>query len=74
MIGGSKIGPHKSDYIFYSKDDFLVSQLSTGQQKTLILLIFLSIHIAEDNGPEPVYFTPNDSKNPWIVPFSPILP
>jgi len=42
LIGGSKIGPHKSDYIFYVNNDFFVSQLSTGQQKTLILLIFLS--------------------------------
>ena len=42
MIGGSKIGPHKSDYIFYANSDYLVSQLSTGQQKTLILLIFLA--------------------------------
>ena len=42
IIGGSKIGPHKSDYIFYAKDSFLASQLSTGQQKTLILLMFLS--------------------------------
>ncbi len=42
LLGGSKIGPHKSDYIFYVNNDFLVSQLSTGQQKTLILLIYLS--------------------------------
>ena len=42
LIGGSKIGPHKSDYLFFVKDNFLASQLSTGQQKTLILLIFLS--------------------------------
>lgn len=42
VVGGSKIGPHKSDYIFYAKDSFLASQLSTGQQKTLILLMFLS--------------------------------
>ena len=42
LIGGSKIGPHKSDYIFYINDNFEVSQLSTGQQKTLILLIYLS--------------------------------
>ena len=42
LLGGSKIGPHKSDYIFYVNDDFFVSQLSTGQQKTLILLMFLS--------------------------------
>tara|TARA_X000000368_G_scaffold388166_1_gene349466 strand:+ start:348 stop:1436 length:1089 start_codon:yes stop_codon:yes gene_type:complete len=42
IIGGSKIGPHKSDYIFYIQDNYLVSQLSTGQQKTLILLMYLS--------------------------------
>ena len=42
LIGGSKIGPHKSDYIFYVNDNFYASQLSTGQQKTLILLLFLS--------------------------------
>ena len=42
LIGGSKIGPHKSDYIFYVNEDFSAAQLSTGQQKTLILLLFLS--------------------------------
>ncbi len=42
IIGGSKIGPHKSDYLFHVNDEYLASQLSTGQQKTLILLIFLS--------------------------------
>ena len=42
IIGGSKIGPHKSDYIFYVNNEFKVSQLSTGQQKTIILLMFLS--------------------------------
>ena len=42
FIGGSKIGPHKSDYIFCVNDNFLASQLSTGQQKTIILLIYLS--------------------------------
>ena len=40
--GGSKIGPHKSDFIFYTKDNFLVSQLSTGQQKTIILLLLFA--------------------------------
>ncbi len=42
ILGGSKIGPHRSDFIFYVSDDFNASQLSTGQQKTLILLIYLS--------------------------------
>ena len=36
------INTYKSDYIFYANSDYLVSQLSTGQQKTLILLIFLA--------------------------------
>ena len=40
--GGSKIGPHKSDFIFYTKDNFLVSQLSTGQQKTIVLLLIFA--------------------------------
>ena len=42
IIGGAKIGPHKSDYHLYINKDYPASQLSTGQQKTLILLIFLS--------------------------------
>ncbi len=42
IYGGCKIGPHKSDYCFYFNDKYLVSQLSTGQQKTLILLMYLS--------------------------------
>ncbi len=42
QFGGSKVGPHKSDYLFYVNNEYLASQLSTGQQKTLILLIFLS--------------------------------
>ncbi len=42
IIGGCNIGPHKSDYIFFVNNDFPVSQLSTGQQKTIILLIYLA--------------------------------
>ncbi len=42
LMGGCSIGPHKTDYIFHINDDFLVSQLSTGQQKTIILLFYLS--------------------------------
>ncbi len=42
FIGGSKIGPHKSDYLFVINNSYSASQLSTGQQKTLILLLFLS--------------------------------
>ena len=42
LVGGCGIGPHKSDYMFYVNDDIFVSQLSTGQQKTIILLMYLS--------------------------------
>ena len=45
LVGGCNIGPHKSDYIFYVNNNFFVSQLSTGQQKTIILLIYLSMVI-----------------------------
>ena len=42
LVGGCAIGPHKSDYKFCVNDNFFVSQLSTGQQKTIILLMYLS--------------------------------
>jgi DNA replication and repair protein RecF len=42
LVGGSVIGPHKSDYLFCINDNSFVSQLSTGQQKTIILLMYLS--------------------------------
>ena len=42
VIGGANKGPHKSDYKFLVDDSFSVSQLSTGQQKTIILLLFLA--------------------------------
>jgi DNA replication and repair protein RecF len=42
LVGGCAIGPHKSDYMFYVNDKSFVSQLSTGQQKTIILLMYLS--------------------------------
>jgi DNA replication and repair protein RecF len=42
LIGGCTIGPHKSDYMFSVNDNSFVSQLSTGQQKTIILLMYLS--------------------------------
>jgi len=41
IIGGANKGPHKSDYKFLV-DNFLVSQMSTGQQKTIILLLYLA--------------------------------
>ncbi len=42
LLGGCNIGPHKSDYLFNFNDDYLVSQMSTGQQKTIILLTYLA--------------------------------
>ena len=41
-FGGTKIGPHKSDLIAIIDDDFDASLLSTGQQKTVVLMILLS--------------------------------
>ena len=40
--GGTKIGPHKSDIIALINDEFEASLLSTGQQKTVILMILLA--------------------------------
>ena len=42
IIGGTKIGPHKSDIIFYIDQNYPASQLSTGQQKTLVLLLYFA--------------------------------
>ena len=41
-IGGTRIGPHKSDAIFYINKNYPASQLSTGQQKTLVLLLYFA--------------------------------
>ena len=40
--GGTKIGPHKSDLIAIINNDLEASLLSTGQQKTVVLMILLS--------------------------------
>ncbi len=42
LVGGTKIGPHKSDFTFFVDRNYFASQLSTGQQKTLVLLLYLS--------------------------------
>ncbi|MDC0057785.1 DNA replication and repair protein RecF [Pelagibacteraceae bacterium] len=42
IVGGTKVGPHKSDYVFFVDNNYLASQLSTGQQKTLVLLLYFS--------------------------------
>tara|TARA_E500000178_G_scaffold173823_1_gene172961 strand:- start:116 stop:1201 length:1086 start_codon:yes stop_codon:yes gene_type:complete len=40
--GGTKIGPHRSDIISIINNDFGASILSTGQQKTVVLMILLA--------------------------------
>ena len=42
IIGGTKFGPHKSDTIFNINQIYPASQLSTGQQKTLVLLLYFA--------------------------------
>ncbi len=41
-IGGSRVGPHKFDFKAIVNNDFDASQLSTGQQKTLVLMLLIS--------------------------------
>ena len=41
-FGGTKIGPHKSDFIAMINNDFEATLLSTGQQKTVVLMILLA--------------------------------
>jgi len=40
--GGTKIGPHRSDISAIINNDFDASLLSTGQQKTIVLMILLA--------------------------------
>ena len=43
VVGGCKIGPHKSDIVGHNiENNFNIKQFSTGQQKTVILLIILA--------------------------------
>ena len=42
-LGGCSIGPHRSDFEgFDTRNNFNLNQLSTGQQKTVILLIIIA--------------------------------
>ncbi len=41
-LGGLKLGPHKSDFGAIINDKFDASQLSTGQQKTVVLMLILA--------------------------------
>ena len=40
--GGAKFGPHRSDLMCYVNQDFSADQLSTGEQKTIVLLLILA--------------------------------
>ena len=42
QFGGTKIGPHRSDILGIINNDFDASLLSTGQQKTIVLMILLA--------------------------------
>ena len=42
QYGGTKIGPHRSDILAFINNDFEASLLSTGQQKTIVLMILLA--------------------------------
>ncbi len=42
QFGGAKIGPHKTDLLAVINKDFEASLLSTGQQKTVVLMILLA--------------------------------
>jgi len=42
QFGGAKIGPHKSDFLVLINGKIEASQLSTGQQKTLVLMILIA--------------------------------
>ncbi len=55
-FGGCSIGPHKSDYIAKIDDNFEASQLSTGQQKTLVLMILMAQcnHLVNNKGITPI--------------------
>ena len=42
QFGGAKFGPHKSDIISIINNEFDSSLLSTGQQKTIVLMVLLA--------------------------------
>ncbi len=55
-FGGSKIGPHKSDIKVNINDDFESSQLSTGQQKTIVLMTLFaqSTYLVKEKNLKPI--------------------
>ena len=57
QYGGAKIGPHRSDIISNINNDFDASQLSTGQQKTVVLMILLAQcnYLLKDKNINPIF-------------------
>ena len=55
-FGGCKIGPHKSDIIAKINDSFDASQLSTGQQKTVVLMVLFAqcYHLINSRNLKPI--------------------
>ena len=56
QFGGAKIGPHKSDIVATINNDFNASLLSTGQQKTVVLMILLAecYHLINNKNINPI--------------------
>ena len=54
--GGCKIGPQKSNFHAIIDQDFSASQLSTGQQKTLVILILIAQcnHLINNKNYQPI--------------------
>ena len=59
IFGGAKFGPHKSDIIASINNEFNASQLSTGQQKTVVLMILLAQcnYLINDQQKKPIIFS-----------------
>ena len=57
QYGGTKIGPHRSDIISKINNDYEASLLSTGQQKTVVLMILLAqcSHLVNDKKTNPIF-------------------
>ena len=55
--GGTKIGPHRSDIISIINKNFEASFLSTGQQKTVVLMILLAQcnHLVTEKKIDPIF-------------------
>ena len=59
IAGGCSIGPHRSDIVGYKVGtDFNISQFSTGQQKTVILLLIIA---------QCRYLIKRENKNPILL-------